>query len=294
MPEHVSGGDAFEATDFRLHEGRGLAVVEKWYVDALLPHPEPALLVVYLVSLRISWLPPLAWTTVELLDADGSPHHDGRTARRVRGGPGWLDFGAVSIVGNRVRWSLEGLAGDLEMRPRHPPAILSDPIFRDEHQLVRWWVEVPDAEVCGRLWWPGGGREVVAARGYRDRVYANAKPWRFPLRRLRWGHAAAGAFATVWFEAETSQQIVRAGWQDGRVNGVLPPLPVLRNSRLVLQERLGERLAGRARWLRPALRYMTSDPCQLRWTAEARLQGECGQAAYEEVRWGSSRSSFAA
>ncbi|HET7291280.1 MAG TPA: hypothetical protein VFM88_02545 [Vicinamibacteria bacterium] len=281
-----AAGDALEQPDFQLRDGRGLAVAEKWYLDALLPRPDPALLVLTLVSLRVLGLPPLAWAAAELRSADGSVRRGATRARRVRGGHGWLEFGPVSIAGPRLRFRLGRLDGDLEIRPRHRPAVLCDPIVRDTRQLVRWWVEVPDADVSGRLWWPGGGRE-VKARGYRDRVYAKAKPWRFPLVKLRWGHAAADDLATVWFEAETAEGTIRAGWENGRVESALPRLPRLEDARLVLRERLAERLTGRARWLRPIARFLTSDPCQLRWTADARLGNAWGRATYEEVAWGS-------
>jgi hypothetical protein len=227
----------------------------------------------------------VAWVSAELQWPDGRVRRGGALARRIREEESTLRFGPATIEGARLTWTTTGLSGDLEMAPRHPAVVLCDPVFADGKQLVRWWVEVPDADVRGTLTWPGGGGD-VRGRGYRDRVIARAVPWRFPMRRLLWGHASAGNQAAVWFEAETKERVLSAGWENGRVNDLAATIPELEQGRVVLDERLGERLAGRVRVLRSPLRRLTSDPHQTRWASGARLMGEAGRAVYEEVRWG--------
>jgi hypothetical protein len=255
----------------------GIAVVDKCYTDVLLP--DGGVLILYLVRLRLFGL-PLAWISAELTGAHGGRRTGSAAALRVHGEDGRRRFGP----GGRVRWRTPGLSGELELSPRHPPAALCDPVFEADGQLVRWTVEVPDADARATLRWPGGGCE-AAGRGYRDRVLARAVPWRFPVTALSWGHAAVGDRAAVWFAADTPAGARSARWHDGQLDAD-GPLPSLRADRLLLDERLGERLAGPVARAAPLLRRLTSDPHQRRWTGAAGLRGLSGRALWEEVVWG--------
>jgi hypothetical protein len=268
-------------TRLALTGGRGLSLAEKWYVDTLLD--DGGVLIVYLFWMRNAGIAS-AEVRAELHTAEGSVHRGRARAARIRGGEDELLFGPARIAGTLFAWETPGLSGVLTMKPRRDAAVLCDPVFLDGRQTIRWTVEVPDADVEGRLFLPGGAR-AIKGRGYRDRVYCNVIPWRFPLRTLTWGRAVAGAHASIWFRAEMGRGEACARWEDGCVRREPPAVPETRASRLLLDERLAERVCRGAPPLRPVARWLLSDPHQRRWTAAATLGGQGGRALYEEVHW---------
>jgi len=266
-------------TSFALTGGHGLALVEKWYIDTLLD--DGGVLIVYLLWMRNAGIAS-AEVRAELHTAEGSVHKGRARAPRVAGGER-LDFGSARLEGEQLVWDTPGLSGSLTMTPRHPAVQLCDPVFDDGRQCVRWTVEVPDADVRGHVRLPGMER-AIRGRGYRDRVYCNVIPWRFPMRSLRWGRAAAGRHASIWFAARTTDGAVSARWDDGVGGGGEAP-PTARGARLLLDERLAETSSPPLAPLRAFARWLLSDPHQRRWTAETSISGASGHAIYEEVLW---------
>lgn len=256
--------------------------LEKWYIDALLP--DGSVLLVYLARVRLLGL-PLTRLTVELFQPGQPDLRGAAVVRGARGGEDALRFGPCAIEGEILRFSTPGLSGELRYTPRHPPVTLLDPFLVEGRRQLTWAVELPDADVSGRLWWPGGER-AVEGRGYRDRVWFDLPPWRFPLRRLVWGRAVAGPHAATWVEARTDTARVAARWEDGRVTlGEATP-PALGPSRVLLETRVADIAGLRLGWLRPLLRRLSGDPHEIKRAGPAALGGVEGRAIHEVVTWG--------
>jgi hypothetical protein len=261
-------------------DGQGVVVAEKWYSDVLLPNGD--IIIVYLLWMRIARV-PIARVTAQFLSSDGGSAIGRARASMIRGSGEDLRFGPAEISGRRLRWRTAGLWGELEFAPRYPPATLCHPVFSSGGARIEWSVEIPDADVRGTIAWPGGGM-VVEGRGYRDRVFARAVPWRFPLRRLRWGRAYAGEHARIWIEAAWVSDGIAATFDDGRIaTGVAEPSALV-GQRALLHARLADGMTPLAA-LRPLCRWLTTDPHQMRWIARSRIGAAEGWAVHEEVRW---------
>jgi hypothetical protein len=199
--------------DLSLHPARFPAMLEKWYLDALLD--DGAVLIVYLGALTMLGA-RLLRLTAEYHPSAGPATHGSAVARRIMGGEGWLRFGPALIEGDRLRFSAATLSGDLVYQPRWPAVALVEPFLRWGSHTLHWTVEVPDADVSGVLW-VAGARRAVTGRGYRDRVRFELSLRPFPIRELVWGRAVAGLHAATWVRAHTAGERVAAAWLDGAV-----------------------------------------------------------------------------
>ncbi len=256
--------------------------LEKWYVDTLLP--DGTVLLVYLVRIRVLGL-PVTRLTAELFRPGGPDVRGEAVVRSVSGGEDRLWFGPARIEGEVLRWETPGLSGELRFVPRAAPVALVDPFLEASSRRLTWTVEVPDADVTGRVVWPGGELEVTG-RGYRDRVWFDLLPWRFPIRELVWGRAVAGPHAATWVRATTPTGEVAARWQDGVVElGSARPVD-LGPSRTLLETRVADIEGFRLGWLAPLLRRVTGDPHEIKLAAPCELDGEAGVAVHEVVGWG--------
>lgn len=254
--------------------------LEKWYVDVLMD--DGTVLLVYIGQLHVLGV-PMRRVTVDLFTPDGGQRRGDARVTRVDETPDRLVFGPATLTHETLRFETEALSGELVYRPRHPPATLRDPFLEDGGRTLTWQVEIPDADVEGRLSWPGGGRQVVG-RGYRDRVYFDVLPWRFPIRELSWGRAAAGAHASTWVRARTRRGEIVAGWNDGvaieRANA-----PEVEDERVMLRAHVVDLEGLHLGALRPAMRRLVGDPHEIKWTGRTRLAGEPGLLVHEVVRW---------
>jgi hypothetical protein len=261
--------------------GRGPFVLEKRYVDALAP--DGTVLLVYLGWMRLVGV-PLARVTAELFRPDGSVVRGHAKASAIRGEGERLEFGPATLRRDALRWRTPGLSGELRFAPRRPPATLRDPFLADGARRLLWTVEVPDADVEGELRWPGGEAR-LAGRGYRDRVWFDLRPWRFPIRELRWGRAVSGSHATTWVAARTGGGEVAATWIDGEVlEGARAP--ELGPARMLFEGRVADLPGLRFGYLRPLLRRLCGDPHEVKRAGPAILAGEPALCVDERVVWG--------
>lgn len=262
---------------------RGAFFLEKWYADVLLP--DGGVLIVYLARLRALGI-PIGRVTVELHPRLGAPVRGDSPARRWRGGEGWLQAGPARIDGELLAFRAGGLEGELRYVPRQPPAVLRDPFLQEGSRSLCWAVELPDADVSGVLRAAGASWR-IEGRGYRDRVWFDLRPWRFPLRELRWGRAAAGPHACTWVSARTRSGEVSGRWCDGRVLGEGEDGAALSlgDPRVLVESRVADLEGLRLGALRPLLRRLALDPHERKCAAPARIAGHEGRAVHEVVRW---------
>lgn len=264
-----------------LRGARGLNLLEKWYIDVLLP--DGGVLLVYLGVLRILGV-TAARVTAELFEADGTVRRGAAAAQRPRGAEDWLAFGPARIEGQRLSWTTNGLSGELDFSPRHVAATPRDPFLACGRRRILWTLEVPDADVRGRLQWPGGER-AVEGRGYRDRVWSDIAPWRFPLRRLEWGRAVTASHAAVWVAGVTESAEPAAHWLDGDVREGAGAAPEMAEERVLVDIHVADLEGLRLGPLRPLVRRLSRDPHEVKWAAAATLLGERGRAIHERVLW---------
>jgi hypothetical protein len=263
-----------------LRGGRAPFTLEKWYVDTLLP--DGGVLLVYLGTMRVLGV-AIARVTAELFEESGRVRRGAAKARVVEGGASWLRFGPASIDGERLAWKTDGLSGELRFAPRHPGVEPRSPFLEEDGRRLSWTIEVPDADVEGAVEWPGGGRD-IEGRGYRDRVFFDLLPWRFPIRELVWGRAVAGTHAAAWVAATTPRETVTVRWEDGRVSSALAE-PELDAGRVLVQTAVADIEGLHFGLLRPLLRRMTGDPVEVKWACPATLHGIAGRAVHERVTW---------
>lgn len=255
--------------------------LEKRYLDVLLP--DGAVLLVYLGWLRLLGL-RRARVTADLFRPGEPRRHGDAPAAAVRGGHGWLDYGAARIEGERLSFATGGLSGELDFAARAPPAQLGAPLLARGRRRLDWIVEVPDADVTGEVRWPGGSL-AVRGRGYRDLVRFDLLPWRFSIRELRWGRIAAGPHAATWMEARTRDGELAAGWRDGRPARPADLGVALGPSRLLLEARVADLPGLGLGPMRELVRRLSGDPREVKWAAPGSLDGSPGVAVHEVVRW---------
>lgn len=255
--------------------------LEKWYIDTLMP--DRTVLLVYFGRFRAVGI-AVARLTAELYRPDGTVQRGDAGADRLTGGEDWLRCGPLTLAGEKLSWHTRGLSGEVEFSPRFSCASLRDPFLKSGGRELAWTVEIPDAEVRGEVRWPGGSAP-IRGRGYRDRVWFDLRPWRFPIKELHWGRAAAGPHAATWVRAQTPTGVVEAAWCDGRVLPQLPAEIELRESRVFLEADVLGLEGLRLGIARPLLRRLTGDPHEVKWVAAARLRGHEGVAVHEVVRW---------
>jgi len=264
-----------------LRGGRGPFVLEKWCVDVLAP--DGTVLLVYLGWMRVLGA-PLARVTAELFRPDGSVVRGHAKARVIRAAADRLEFGPATLRADSLSWRTPGLSGELRFSARHPAATPRDPFLEDGGRRLLWTVEVPDADVEGELRWPGGAT-ALEGRGYRDRVWFDLRPWRFPIRELRWGRAVSASHATTWVAARTGHGEIAATWTDGAVaQGAREP--EFGPGRVLVEGRVADLPGLRFGVLRPLLRRLTRDPREVKWAGPATLAGEPARAVHERVVWG--------
>jgi hypothetical protein len=272
--------------DLTLHPTRFPVSLEKWYIDTLLD--DGSVLLVYLGSLTFCYV-RLARVTAELYPPHGPVVRGSATARHIVGRENALRFGPATIAGDHLRFTTSGLSGELLMRPRWPPFALREPFVTEGSRTLHWSVEIPDADVTGTVQWPGGMR-AIAGRGYRDRVWFDLPLWRFPIRELRWGRAAAGDHVATWVRATTTQEIVAVSWVDGHMveTDTASGLPVgvtLGPARIFLDADVASLESLRLGGLGGVLRRMSGDLHETKWQATCTIAGVQGEAVHEVVRW---------
>ena len=272
--------------DLSLHPRRFPVTLEKWYVDALLE--DGTVVLVYLGALTLYGM-RLARVTAEIFPPSGQVVRGSAAARAIVGGPGILRFGAATMKDDRLVFRTAGLSGELHYQPRYPECVLREPFIAQGDRTLHWSVEIPDADVFGTLVWPGGKR-AITGRGYRDRVWFDLSPWRFPIRELIWGRAIAGEHAAMWVRATTDQGIVAAGWRDGRIvmsesaSGA-PPGVEVGQGRVFLNADVSELESLRLGVLRGLVRRLSGDPHETKWQAPCTIEGVRGVAVHEVVQW---------
>jgi len=261
--------------------GRGPFLLEKWYIDTLMEGG--AVLLVYLGRVRFLgvWF---SRVTAELFLTDGNVVRGNASARHVAGSENRLVFGPARIEGENLTFETAGLSGRLAFAARYPAVSLADPFLKDGARQLRWDVEIPDADVAGEVHWPSGKR-AIAGRGYRDRVWFDLLPWRFPIRELVWGRAVAGEHAAMWLQATTRTGQLASGWLDGTPDPDARAAVELGTSRVLVESAVVDLQGLRIGALRPLLRRLTGDPVEVKWAAPATIAGAEGLAIHEVVRW---------
>lgn len=167
-------------TDFSLRAPHFPVSLEKWYIDVLAA--DGTVCLVYVGTLALCGR-RLNRVTAELFRPGAASVRGSARVGALVGGPGFLRSAVVSIEGERLRFNTDGLSGDLVYRARFAPWRLRESFLSVGRRTLTWSAEIPDADVEGRLSWPGGSM-AVRGRGYRDRVWFDILPWRFPISRL--------------------------------------------------------------------------------------------------------------
>jgi hypothetical protein len=227
--------------------------------------------------------------TAELFSPGAAPIRGSACVRTPAGGPGFLRSTAASIVGERLRFHTDGLSGDVVYRPRSAPWRPIEPFLSAGRRTMTWSVEISDADVEGHVSWPGGDMP-VRGRGYRDRVWFDVLPWRFPIARLAWGRAVAGAHAAVWTHATTARGVVAAAWLDGQgvdaePDGVPPAGVRLGPARVILDADVADLEGLRVGPLRRPLGWLSGSPHETKWQAPCAIADHRGVAIHEVVTW---------
>ncbi len=286
--------DTEHAVDFALARPGFVSALEKWYIDALLN--DGTVVLVYLGRLRLlgtTW----ARATAEIFHPNGNTVRFSAPVSAIRGGPGALRFGTCAIEGDELHLGVGELRGRLRYRARRAPLAPRDPWLAVGSRKLTWRVEVPDADVEGELTWPQGTLTVRNARGYRDRVFFDLVPWRFPLRRLVWGRAVAGSHAAFWLVAHAATGVpglaagepVRDAWLDG--TGVettadsLPAGVALGPARTLIESHVADLEGLRLGPARTVVRALTGDPHEVKQAAPCAVLGSEGRAIHEIVTW---------
>jgi len=260
---------------------RGVFRLEKWYIDTLMA--DGTVLLVYLGRTCIAgvWV---SRVTAELFMPDGTAVRASAAAGRVSGGEGSLVFGPAKIRGEELTFEMEGFSGRLRFVPRYPPSATTEPFLQRGRRRLTWEIEVPDADVTGELRWPAG-RLTVTGRGYRDRVWYDLLPWRFPIRELVWGRAVAGDHAATWVRATTPECVIARGWLDGAPDPQAWDKVTLGESRVIVQSAVADLETLKLGSLRHLVRRLAGDPFETKSVAPATITGANGVAIHEVVRW---------
>jgi hypothetical protein len=280
---------SYDRPDFALRALRFPCTLEKWYIDVLLD--DGTVVLVYLgrlALLGVEW----ARVTTELFFADGRIIRASAPVATIRGQGEQLQFGDSRIEGERLDITAGELRGRLHYHARVGPLRLREPFITVGSRKLEWNVEVPDADVDGRLTWPGGDL-AVRGRGYRDRVFFDLHPWSFPIRRLIWGRAVAASHAAFWLRAQIGaagdDNSIHHAWLDGEVvtstDGPVPAAVELGTSRTLLDAHVADLDGLHLGSVRGLLRRLTGDPHEEKRAAPCAILGAPGRAIHEVVTW---------
>ena len=256
--------------------------IEKWYVDTLMD--DGTVFLLYLGRMSLFGF-RRARLTAELFRPGKAIVHGHANASDLKGDGERLFCKAATLDGNKVHFKTTDLCGELNFTPRHGPMTLHEPLLKVADKHLTWALEIPDADVTGRLTWNGGDLE-VSGRGYRDRVRSELLPWAFPIFTLRWGRAAAGPNAVTWLRADTRDGIIVTGWKNGQRCDTAFDTVGLEDSEPFLDSKVVELQGLASKWMRPMLRRVSGDPHEVKYRASASLSGHTGRAVHEIVQWG--------
>ena len=254
--------------------------LEKWYVDTL--SEDGLVLILYFGRVSICGR-LLARFTADLFLPNGDVVRGHAIVDRPKDDGDAVIFGPAVMEPGRIVWQTEGLSGELHLAPRYEPVELRAPLLRAGDRSLTWHVEIPDADVTGTLRW--NGRELkLSGRGYRDRVWFDIAPWRFPIRELRWGRVVAGPSAALWVQAQTSGSPVESRWLNGRLVEDDWPVEIVSSTSL-LETSVADVEGLKLSVFRPLVRLITGDPYEIKWSARASIGGTPGVGIHERVRW---------
>jgi hypothetical protein len=253
--------------------GRGPFLLEKWYIDTLME--DGGVLLVYLGRVRVLGLDITGDRRLFLPDGEscaGAP----RATIPARD-PG---FRPGPDQGERLRFETPGLSVSC-LRPRYPAVALAEPFLARETTVL--WKVSPDAHVMGKC----AGHQAAdrSPAGLSDQVWYDLLPWRFPIRELEWGRAAAGEHAATWVRATTPRGTVATGWLDGQADPEAKGAIVLGQSRVLVKSAVADLQVLRLGALRHLVRYLARDPVETKWAAPATIGEARGVAIHEVVQW---------
>lgn len=260
--------------------------LEKWYIDVLLE--DGTVCLVYIGQLSVLGR-RIGRVTAELFRPDAITIRGAAPSGRLEGAVGSVRCSAASIQGEHLRFETDALSGELRYRPRYGPWEPARPFLASGSRRLTWAVEIPDADVEGELRWPGGDMQ-VRGRGYRDRVWFDVLPWRFPIRRLSWGRAVAGSHAAVWTCAEKGSERVGYAWRDGEAcdpggSSSVPDGVVLGSARVFLDSDVASLEGLRLGVFRRPLAWLSGAPHETKSVGFCEIEGERGVGVWEDVRW---------
>jgi hypothetical protein len=205
-------------------------------------------------------------------------------ARFFAGGGGILQCGSARIDHDKLYFETPGLSGQLSFKPRFPPTQLQDTLLKDGDRKLQWLVEIPDADVSGRITWPGGSLN-VEGRGYRDRFYYDMLPWRTPIKTLQWGRAVTQNNTAIWMEGTTPEGLTRAMWYNGERTQPNQPVVHTESMRVLSKDDMVTLRGARGGVMRPLLSRLSGHPVEVRQAGVATLGGEGGVALLGSVHW---------
>lgn len=267
--------------NMKLRPARWPFSLEKWYIGTLLS--DGSVLHISLGGPRIMGA-PFARVEAEL-HRPGLPVVRGTArARFLAGGGGVLQCGSARIDHDKLHFETPGLSGQLSFTPRFPPTRLQDTLLQDGERKLQWLVEIPDADVTGRITWPGGSLS-VDGRGYRDRFYYDMLPWRTHFKDLKWGRAMTQNNTAIWMEGTTPRGRTRAMWHNGEHSEGARPEVHTESMRVLSKEDVVTLHGAHLGVMRPLLSRLSGQPVEVKQAGVATVGGEGGVALLGSVHW---------
>ena len=156
-------------------------LLDKWYLDCVTPGGD--VFIGYTATLRWRRL-RLNYASVLLAPYGGAP--ESRTTLRASGGP--------ELRGGELTWSCTPLVCAGRWHAEAPE--LERTLLQDESGQVRWSCLQPRSACTVAV----AGRPPLSGLGYAERLSLTVKPWRLPLRELRWGRFLSPHDTVVWIE----------------------------------------------------------------------------------------------
>jgi hypothetical protein len=259
--------------------------LDKWYIDVLLP--DLSVLVLYIGKLNVLKF-TVARVMADLYLADGTQIHSAAPVERLLIGRDWIEAAPLTLDGEHLTFRTPLLAGQLTYHSRWPACSPREPFLEQHGRRLTWTLEVPDADVEGRVTWPTGVLDVTG-RGYRDRVWLDLPLGRFPIRRLDWGRAVGGRHAATWARAATSVETITASWVDGQALsgcGAIPPGDVVLGPwEPFVDNDVVDVLHIRPRMFRTAAHRLLGGIHEIKRRGRCVLREHDGVAVHEVVTW---------